>query len=287
MGCLKFSDIIDYHNNTLNEQIKAKIDQHLQSCPDCRKKMEDYAKMHLLLKKTQVYTEFPETEKCYDEIIIASYIEGKYKRKEKKKFYKHVTQCDLCLNRLIAVESLLSELKSEGLLTVKGGLWRSLDKLISLYITSIGEKLRSSWQRIMKPRPVYRLAGVMLVLLCISLLVLKPYKLGERPIQTRETDIDVIETEIQLLFPANRTTIKTDKPEFRWTQTSTPSSYHFLLLNSNGDILIEKITSDTRMILPNEIQLQPSMTYFWQVEAYFEQGFSVVSDMIRFTYVTE
>ena len=249
--------------------------------------MEDYTKIRLLLKKTQCYTEFPESEECYDDIIIASYIEGQNKRKERKKFYRHVTRCDVCLDRLIAVESLLRELKSEGLLTNKGGLWPSPGKLISLYITSIEQKLRSLWQIIMKPSPVYRWAGVMLVLLFISLLVLKPDNLREVPIQTREADSDVLEPKIQLLFPANRTIIKIDKPEFRWTQTSITSSYHFLLLNSNGDIVLEKITSDTRMILPNDIHLQPTMTYFWQVEAYFEQGFSIVSDMISFTYAPE
>jgi hypothetical protein len=249
--------------------------------------MEDYTKIRLLLKKTQCYTEFPESEECYDDIIIASYLEGQIKRKERKKFYKHVTRCDVCLDRFIAVESLLRELKSEGLLTNKDGLWPRLGKLISLVNTSIEQILRSLWQIIMKPSPVYRWAGVMLVLLFISLLVLKPDNLEEAPIQTRETDNDVLKPEIQLLFPANRTIIKVDKPEFRWARKSVSSSYYFLLLNSNGDIVFEKTTPDNRVILPNDIHLQPTMTYFWQVEAYFEQGFSVVSDMISFTYTPE
>lgn len=249
--------------------------------------MEDYTKMRLLLKKTQSYSEFPGSEECYDDIIITSYIEGQNKKKEREKFYGHVTRCDECLDRLVAVEGLLRELKNEGLLPGKGGLWPSLGKLTSHYITSSVQKLRSLWQIIMKPGPVYRWAGAMLVLLFFSLLVLKPDYIGDEPIQTRETDIEVSPLAMQLLFPANRTNIKIDKPEFRWTQTSINTTYHFLLLNSNGDIILEKIVSDTRIILPKDIHLQPTMTYFWQVEAYFEQGSSIVSDMISFTYSPE
>jgi len=249
--------------------------------------MKDYTKMRLLLKKTQRYTELPESQECYDDITITTHIEGQNTRKERKKFYRHVTRCDVCLDRLMAVDSLLSDLKSEGLLTKKDTLWASLGKLISLNTALIEQKLRSVWQILMKPGPVYRWAAVILVLSFISLLVLKPDYSEEMPIQTRESDSDVIGTEIQLLYPANRAIIKIDKPEFQWSQTSINSSFHFLLLNSNGDIVFESNTSDTNMKLPIDIHLQPAMTYFWQVEAHFEQGFSITSDMISFTYVSE
>ena len=102
------------------------------------------------------------------------------------------------------------------------------------------------------------------------------------PFNTREPAVKLTETSLRILAPTNHSTVKANELEFSWTQIPHTASYTLLLLSAQGDIIWEQKTSDNKLSLPSEIQLQPSGTYFWQVECLLEEGGSIVSDMNSF-----
>jgi len=76
------------------------------------------------------------------------------------------------------------------------------------------------------------------------------------------------------------------RPEFEWAGPADVSYYLIQLFDSNSDIIWEEKTIRTMLELPQDIQLHPSEKYFWQVEAFFEGGGSVISDFANFSVTT-
>ncbi len=107
MPCLSFSELLE-PNNQAEEQ---KVAGHLQSCPKCREKFENFKNLQTFLQKNQSHKFEKATEHCYDKFQLVSFIEKKQKLKSSKDYYIHLSRCDSCLNRHVALENLLYELK--------------------------------------------------------------------------------------------------------------------------------------------------------------------------------
>ncbi len=137
----------------------------------------------------------------------------------------------------------------------------------------------------MSIQPAYRWAGIILIIIVLSFSLMLQDKFVNDGLITREPNIN--QTQVELNSPTNGSSIGSGTCEFEWKGSEYFSSYTLLILDSGGNIVREKKTDQTKLTFLSEIQLQPSMTYFWQVEAFFENGGSVLSEMASFNYTSK
>ena len=282
MKCLNLSDLIARQTRLLRPPRQQQIEDHLQSCSTCKRKLVAYDGLKELVWRNFSPSRPSETEASCDELQIVSYVEGTVRKKSRTEFQRHLTQCESCLDRLVAVERLLTELKGEGLLPIQPSIWDSARDFIAAIRQGVEDKLRTAWHIMTTPKPAFRWAGAAIVLIVV-VLVFRPVSREENFI-TREPVASQSTTGIQLLNPANRSSVLKGTVEFLWQGPSHVVSYNFLLLDANGNIVWENKTREQKMVLPPEIQLQPSQNYFWQVEGLPETGGSIVSDMSSFSF---
>jgi len=281
MKCLNIKKLISLQNNLLNDSEMQEINDHLLSCDKCKKKHETYKKYRDFFKRNLKLSTSSEKTECFDEFELVSYLEGGVERNVRSKYYLHLSQCQSCLDNLLSLENLLHDLKSEGLLSSEKSYREKANRFITTIAQTTKDKLKSIRDLFVLPLPAYRRAGMVIILLAAIFFLLPEQNQNNTPFTTR--DQNKFETGIQLLFPLNQISINESSPEFRWEKVPEASKYTILLLDANGDIVWEKQTSLSKLKLPQEIKLLPTMTYFWQVEAFFKDGSSMVSGMSGFT----
>lgn len=280
MNCLKFSELITYQNQELGHS--QSVERHLETCSDCRKKLQDIEKLAALLKMNSSFKPAQHSSECYNDFQLLDVIEAKSNNKIRKEYYSHVSQCDFCLDRLVALEDMLHELKCEGLIPSQKILWERIIEVVATGHSKIKKRLNGVWKVLGSPSPVYRWAGVAVVIFAVSFGLWQTLKNDRIPFTTRESRL---ENQIILLSPENRSVItKPTRLEFEWSGIEKTTLYNFVLLDENGSIIWEKKTDHTKLILPNDIQLQPSMIYFWQVEAVMDFGIAIQSEMANFVF---
>ncbi len=278
MKCLKFSDVINYQQQKQNQP----IEYHLKTCSKCRNKVEDFERLSTILKLNGAFRSGPKTDSCFDDMQLVEYIETKAGKGIQKEFLIHLSQCDYCLNRLISLEDMLSELKIEGLIPTSETFWGKIGSIIEGVTNKIKEYFEIIWGKIGSPSPVYKWASMVAIIIVICLVVPQQLKENNHPLNTRETNID---NNIRLFSPENKSIIKkSSQLEFKWSPIKKIASYNFLLLDEYGNIIWEESTDQTTLKLPDNIMLHPSITYFWQVEVLLDFGTSIQSEMANFIY---
>ena len=282
MTCPSLSDLIAFRDRTLKNQMPQSIERHLKICTSCQKRMTVYEHLGEFLSKNWSLRTSSAGKRCYDEMHVLDYLEGGFSRKTRKQFHSHLARCDGCLTTLVGVEKLLFELKSEGLLSVETKAVAQTREVILGLTGFFADKLRSLWVVTRLPRPVFGWASVSVVLIVAGLVFLRPGGEERTLFLTREPDIQSME--IQLLTPPNRSAVVSRDIEFGWTGPEDTSFNSLLLLDSSGNIVWEQKTEEGSILLPAEIQLKAAGTYFWQVEAFFISGGSLLSEMASFTY---
>ncbi len=279
MQCLEISDLIAYFNDTLKPGEKDKFENHLQSCQKCSKKLSVYKKFKSTLSKNIFYNPAAKSGECYDELQLTQYLFTKSKSKQRKEYHLHLNRCDSCLDKLVTLRTMLGELKTEGLILPDEKKWAGFKTVFE----TIKTKLTSFWDLFLIPRPVYRFAGLFVSVVVVGLVLQQTFRANKVPQTSRDSRI---QSQIQLISPAHESLVSdSSSPEFEWSGNDQSYSYNFILLDSQGEIIWEEKTKDNKLKLPENIQLQSSMTYFWQVETFVDYGTSFMSDISRFTYI--
>jgi len=283
MKCISLTKLISLQNNLLKDSEKQEINNHLQSCDECKTKLQNYKKYNDIFKRSLFLKTSADKDECFNEFELTEYLEGRSNTKLKTRIYNHLSQCQSCFDNLISLENLLHELKEEGLLTS--------DKIIKEYkptmtetINSMKYKLQSLASVFAMPKPAYRWVGAMAIFIIAVIIFVPHQNLNFDNFITRENQNDLFENNIRLITPANELIVNENNPEFRWSKIGGVSKYSIMLLDSNGDIVWEKQSNENKLNLPPDISLIPSMTYYWQVEAFFEDGSSIVSEMSGFSF---
>jgi hypothetical protein len=282
MKCLNDKQLISYQNQLLKKIEQEKVQEHLLLCERCQQMLKDYEAMQEAVKRSFSYRLSYDSADCYEEEELLSFLEGGIKEKAQKKFYAHLAHCHSCVDRLISLDRFLQELKAEGLTATERSKFENAKEFIANGIDTTQQKLGSFWDGMISIQPVYRWAGIILIMVVISFSLMFQNKSADDVMNTRETNVN--QAPVQLDSPANGSLIGRGGLGFKWKGSKYITSYSLLILDSGGNIIWEKKTDQTKLTLPSQIKLQPSEIYFWQVEAFFENGGSVVSDMASFTY---
>jgi hypothetical protein len=285
MKCLDLSQLVAYKYRFLNDSELHKIEQHLQSCPSCQRMISTYENFFHFVRDS-LYKESSSTENCPDDHEWLSYLQDKRKNKSQKRLYLHLSQCQSCLSKLVAYKKLLTELENEGLLEAEKAHGQKTSELFESIRAMVVKAIRSIREPLRTPVIAYRWIGVAVVLIAAGIALFKITNMQNFPITTRELRTDQYRQNVQLNNPADKITVQ-DLPEFRWIGPLETDYFIFLLLDADGEIIWKQKTHDTSLTLPQEVKLQPAMTYFWQVEGYYKIGGSVLSDMNRFVYKTD
>ncbi|MCB0376376.1 MAG: hypothetical protein KDD04_10695 [Sinomicrobium sp.] len=246
--------------------------------------MDAFGAVKSLIKKFIANRPPQDRKACYDDAELLTFLEGRPGRNARKAIYAHLADCPACLDKLAGAEKLLYELKSEGHLA---GEKREPEKVATTFpnfLNTAGRKLKSAVDFLRIPKPAYRWVALILLVSLVSTPFFYREQIDETQLPTRETQTLPAERQIQLTLPPDNMIAPKTPVEFRWNASPGFSYYVFLLLDAKGDIVWEKKTGQTRLTLPAQIHLQPEMQYFWQVEGFFKEGGSVISDMAGFTY---
>ena len=283
MNCLNLSKLIAYNSGALATTEQERIDRHLDSCAKCGDKLRTYRHFKRFLKGNFPPHKRTDHTQCYDEVELVSFLGSKFRRTERKDLFVHLRHCDSCLDNLLGIESLVTELKRENLVPVQKGFLVHIGEMIATLTNAALGKLQSAIDALSLPKSAYRWLGFA-ALVIVAGLIFRPYdQVVNISLINRETAVGEAPIRVQLLTPANRSAVHERYPEFRWTGPMQVQSYIFLLLDGNGEIVWEQQTSETNISLPKEIQLQPATTYFWQVEGLWPDEGAIVSEMASFT----
>lgn len=275
MNCPNLSQIFAYRDKVLRPEDQEKITAHLRTCSKCQQLVKDYHQIEKILYRVSPTMDKNIEEECYDDFQLITYLEGYISRNSRAVYHKHFRQCHQCLNRLISLEDFFSELRSEGVIPEKRNLINHILNIKQNITIKIGELIRFP----VVPKPGWRWALISIILIATVLFVVDYFKMPAPYNQTRHE----ISEEITLIYPKDKVESE-DQIEFKWRASSPKAQYNFILINSQGNIVWEQQTSLTELKLPAELRLQPSETYFWQVEAFDSTGISILSEMKSFIY---
>jgi len=218
---------------------------------------------------------------------IDPYLSGKLAGKKSEEFEEHIFNCKMCFQELKIREEMAHLIKTEGHILFAEDLAKLTVKDVPTGITTaVLDKLRGLSDVLRLPKPAYRWVGAVVVVAAMFVLIW-PEDTGKIPLVRRELSESHSALQIQLLSPARKSVVEVQSLDFRWAGPPDISSYNFLLLDLDGDIVWKKETLKSSLTLPGEVILQPNMTYFWQVEGRFESGTTLLSVMTRFTTDTE
>jgi hypothetical protein len=283
MKCIEFSRLVAHKNNLLDENEHEMINRHLQFCQKCQRKEKEYKELSMILQKSSPLAQGPNLSECFDDMQLLKILETKSPLGKRREFYQHLSECKTCTDQLLALEEFLHVLKKEGVLPAEerisvkiSNLWDGIVNRISTGINWLGSCFKT-------PRLAYQTAGFVLVLIVLGVMLDHQQIIPDLPFNTREPAVDQRDISLFLLTPQNGSSVASNDLEFSWIPIPHATSYTFLLLNSQGDIIWEQNTTDVSIILPTGLQLQSSQSYFWQVECLLDNGSSIVSDMNVFS----
>ena len=248
-------------------------------------KTEKYVNLEEYLKRNLPFSRSPHPGQCPNDGQIIDYLEANLTKREKKEMQMHLSECASCLERVIATDQLLHELRSEGLLPKAKG--RSLFEVLTGITGAVADAARALLGNVRSLKPAYRWAGAAVGIIVICFALFHTFDQESTSIITREPSVEQLNPQVEIIGPVNRGSVDSAQPEFRWSGPQEISSYAFILLDASGEIIWEITTTDTIAKLPENVPLKAEQTYFWQVEGCFADGESVLSEMVNFIYTTK
>jgi hypothetical protein len=287
MKCLNLSRIIAFRSELLSKTEMGRINEHLQSCNQCKKKLREFEETKNLLHRVLSLRDEGDDTGSLDDTQLLTFLAEDLPGRGRKEFYQELLKSPASLDQLISIEKMLNELKTNGSpekVKQPELLRESLFDRFKNSMITLGQTIDSLFRI---PRPVYSLVGIFLILMTFFFVLDHQQFISKLPFNTRESTIDDHTSTIQLLIPSNRSSVMPDQLRFNWTPVSNISSYNFILLNENGDIVWEQKTPTAGLTLPEDIRLKSSFTYFWQVECLFENGGSMLSEMASFSIINK
>jgi hypothetical protein len=89
-------------------------------------------------------------------------------------------------------------------------------------------------------------------------------------------------TQLDILSPLDGSLADPDSLVFRWRTASVDAHYVFTLTDANGDVVFTNGLTDTTLVLPRSVGLDPGVPYFWFVDALLDGARSMSTGVQEF-----
>jgi len=180
---------------------------------------------------------------------IAAYVDGDLTSSESDRVEAHLAACDECRAEVVAVQRLVRT----------------------------------------RPRVGRRLLLVPIGLAAAAAIV---FALLARFPESSSTGRDVLRSDsvpsdaapgarIDIIAPRDGDTVSVTRAKFAWRALARDATYRFTLADQSGRAVWTTTVSDTLVLLPAEVMLQPGTSYFWYVDALRADGRSASSGVHR------
>ena len=272
MKCLSNSDLDRLFTNLHKTGHSDVLKQHLSTCPECRSFLNRYlnSRKWLLKYKSDISKDNP-TVKCLSPAALLDYLENKTGKKEIRQIQNHLANCNTCLDELVQLQNFLSEIAKTGQEIIP----EPKTAAMIYRLPRIAKEFLSYGYR-------WRVAAVAAVILIISTIIFTTANMPK--IVTRDQDNSVSVRGIDSLYPEENAVIHDMDIFFRWRGPQDVTHYSFILLDDEGEIVLESSTNHRIMKIPDTIILTAQTNYFWQVAAHLRDGQVVTSTMSQFHY---
>jgi hypothetical protein len=272
MKCLSISDLDRLFSNPLKTDYSNALKKHLNSCPKCRFFLNRYfnSRKWLLKYKSEISKGKP-TDKCLSPTTLLDYLENKTGKKEIRQIQNHLTDCSTCLDELVQFQNFLNEIEE----TKQETRPEPETSAVIYRLPRIARELLSYGYR-------WRIAAIAVVILIISTLIFTTANVQK--IITRDQDNSVSAHGIDSLYPEENAEIHDMDINFRWRGPQDVAYYTFILLDDEGEIVLESQIKPSEIKIPDSITFTIQKNYFWQVSAHLNDRQVVISTMSQFRY---
>jgi hypothetical protein len=284
MECLNFEDIISLYNEQPSVNQLEEIKNHIQKCKSCELKIKQFGNLGEFITTYPFPTESTKPEICYTDLEILSYLESASNKKLRENFFIHINKCETCLEKIISLEQFLFDEKTEQISSSGTNFFDSVLESLSSRGKALAEQFAKIWSSLQKPKLAFGSIVLVLIMLSFGFIYFQTNKLGNIPIITREIKVEENAARFELIHPENGSVLTNSGIEFTWLNFEKNVRYKFILLDEYGDIIWEENTRESFLILPNEIKLESQNSYFWKVDATFNNGNVLSSKLYRFNY---
>jgi len=225
--------------------------RHVGECATCRTEIEALQEAAGLLRGPSVLEQRTKTPDCPDELIIADFVDGRLTPPSRAPVVAHLLTCARC-RALVKASSALAHPAAE-----------------------LRPQPFRRWSR--WSLPVGLAAAATLVLLLLR---------GGRDVESptlREPTVTSTIAPVPITPPRDASVARVDR--LVWSSVPGAVRYRLRLYDHEGFTLWTVETADTSVALADSVRLQPSVPYFWRVEAQAEWMRWAASDLVAFRVV--
>jgi hypothetical protein len=213
---------------------------------------------------------------CPRDSVIAMYVDGGLEAHEHGAWSRHFADCDYCLARLGA----LSRAREADTVPPLPEIVRHRARRLA--------REHNAERRFGRLAPAWAAAAVLVVALGIVFFNDSRRPPGGDSLQTvpaRETRyIEPLAAGPVLRWPLEGTVLAPDAHEFNWTAIPESRYYELRIVSDSGDLIWQQRVTDTRWILPPELNLEIGADYFVRVDAWLNDASALSSDYVLFRY---
>ena len=211
------------------------------------------------------------TDRCPDEYLLVEFATGSASREKREPLVAHIAACEYCLARIGELARLDS-----------GNAAQPISDLLLARAAKLGTKQSSNAPGFgIRPR-VWAAAAVLV--LGVAVLLDRPWVRSNpnSPIpEVRRIDPEAVRP--QITWPTPGMSIDRHDVAFRWTPVSGSLYYDVQVLSDSGDLLWRRRVDESRVALPDTLELTPGSEYFLRVDAYLAEARSVSSQHVVFS----
>lgn len=222
------------------------------------------------------------TPECPDEHELAASADGKLADQNNNSITSHLANCDFCLAQ-VALLKRIDRVEPE--------------KQVSEFVLARAKRMGRR-----KQNPGFRHASrwasaavIVVAVLVVSRwnspVVVEPEATGDTkslsapevggPDQVRSRNLNI--SKPRVLTPVTGAIMSLDDLVFRWTEVSGSLYYDARVVNSGGDLVWQARVQETELELPEQLQLNPDVEYFFRVDAYLASARRVSSEHVLFS----